>query len=1111
MFVDEVRAIPARVLKKSFLTALALSLAAPVAIAQEGDPQEARDEAVEEVVVTGSRIKRDTFSSVSPLQVISGQVSREVGAIDPSTILQDTSAAAGTQIDVTFQGFVVDNGPGSSTIDLRGLGAQRTLVLINGRRAAPVGVEGAPFAVDLNVIPSTLVQQYEILTDGASSVYGSDALAGVANIILRKDFEGLELEAYTRIPEYSNGVENTISAAWGFTGDRGFFGIAADYGDGEAVAREDRPWSEGCETYREIDTDGNVRTTNILYNYLYGMKETECVISFGAQRTFDNNGLFGSIYWTEGQTNTGIPNLSEATLFDVVLDLDGNGQPDVDFTDYFRSNEDGGTHLLPERERISVMSYGEYTFAGDMNITPYFEAVYNKRETTALSLGGALFEEAPANNPYNPCNPNGLNGVDCGEAYNNVLNDPNYIESFRDRYEGLCAQFGFNRDACTPSLFGLLLPGTGAVGALPLEAQVSVRGDRDNVYSEVDQLRIVGGVKGDLPALSFGDFDNWSFDVALVHSNSTGSSSRLGVNEERLLYSLNTSVVDPNTGNVVCGTDNSGDGIPDSNDCVPVNLFAPSLYQSLLSNDFATQAERDFLFSDRAFDTEYKQDYVNLLVTGDLFELPGGTAAAAIGYEWRRDEIDSIPNEVARDGLLWGFFRDLGAVGEKTTKEWFAEIEMPLFGGRQGMEELTVNLSTRHTNDEFYGGAWTYSGKVAYRPVDSLLLRATVGTSYRAPNLRENFLLGTSGFRTLFDPCVVPDDALVLDPMGGGVVYDPSLDTRTQTVLENCVLQGTDPTTLGIIASGATTPVYSVEVLTGVGQESLTEEKSQSWTAGFSWTQPFWSAFDLTIGATYYEVEIEDEIIELFSQTSIDDCFNDAENDSTFCENISREDLGGGLSGLITEVDEAFLNRDALKTRGVDLNLAIDWPTDFTIAGRPLDIGAYFTFNRKLEFSDLFISTSSGAVSRDSDLGQFGYPEWEGQGIARFDVGNFRFTWSTRYIGSVRIDPDVRDDFPFGNVDTESYNTCLGPQNGDLDCRPVGEADNYFRHDMSFYYYGDVWTIGAGVRNVTDEFPPLVDGRVQFSGWNVPFGAGYDINGRQYFVNVAARFDNLTF
>ena len=80
-----------------------------------------------------------------------------------------------------------------------------------------------------------------------------------------------------------------------------------------------------------------------------------------------------------------------------------------------------------------------------------------------------------------------------------------------------------------------------------------------------------------------------------------------------------------------------------------------------------------------------------------------------------------------------------------------------------------------------------------------------------------------------------------------------------------------------------------------------------------------------------------------------------------------------------------------------------------------------------------------------------------------------------------------------------------------MNCRPVGSADNYYRHDVSVYWYGDTWTIGAGVRNVTDEFPPLVDGRLVFSGWNVPFGSGYDINGRQYFVNVAASFEDLSF
>lgn len=106
--------------------------------------------------MTGSRLKRDTYSSIAPLQVISGQVSREVGLIDAADILQESTAASGQQIDLTFQGFVLDNGPGSSTIKLRGLGSGRTLVLINGRRLAPAGVEGAPAAADLNLIPASL-------------------------------------------------------------------------------------------------------------------------------------------------------------------------------------------------------------------------------------------------------------------------------------------------------------------------------------------------------------------------------------------------------------------------------------------------------------------------------------------------------------------------------------------------------------------------------------------------------------------------------------------------------------------------------------------------------------------------------------------------------------------------------------------------------------------------------------------------------------------------------------------------------------------------------------------------------------------------------------------
>ncbi len=1095
MKVDEIRATFARALG---VFGSILLLAVPQVHAQDSNEQDKADKSdVEEITVTGSRLKRDTYSSIAPLQVISGEVSREIGSIDPSTILQDSPTAGGQQVDITYQGFVVDNGPGASTIDLRGLGAERTLVLINGRRAAPVGVEGAPFALDLNVIPSSLVQRYEILLDGASSVYGSDAIAGVANIILRKDFDGLELEAYSSVPKYAGGENTTLAASWGYNGDRGVIGFGIDYSHLDPVDRGDRPWSAGCESYYDVDENGQIRTEFIGYQADYGMKTSPCIVGFGSQRVFDNEaGLFGSIYYTAGQTNTGIPNFSESTLFDAVLDINGDGVPDVDFTDYFITTQGGVQHLLPEVDRLSAMAYGEYTFAGEANITPYFELNYNERQTEARSAPGGTFGVNPLNvpgdNPYNPCNPNGLNGVDCGLAWDSVITDPNYIASFGQRYEGLCAQFGFTLAQCTPSLFGIG-PG-GPSGPISLEPQVSVNGDRDNVKADVNQLRIVAGIKGDIPMLNLGSLDNWSFDAAVVYSDSSGDSVRRGINEGKLRYSFNTTVMDPVTGAITCG--NGSDG------CVPVNMFAPSLYANLSNNDFATQAERDYVFDVRAFDTDYEQTLATIMITGDLFSLPAGKVAAAIGYEFRNDEIKSIPNEVARDGLLLGFFKDLGATGSKDTNEYFAEVELPLLANVPAFKELTVNFSTRHTDDEFYGGAWTYSGKLGWRPIDSLFLKASVGTSYRAPNLRENFLLGTSGFLGLFDPCVTPETAIGLDPNNpGGFVYDPAGETRTQTVLDNCVKAGVDPTNLGITTSGQSIDTYSVEVLRGVGQTDLVEEKSDSFTAGFAWDQPFFEAFDLTLGATYYEVDLRDEIITLSSQFSILGCYDDAELDSPYCRNISRNLAG---DGLINGVDEAFLNRDKLKTRGVDVNVAFDWPAQ--VFGKAVDFSADLTLNRKLEFSDVFIDPVNGDVSSDSDLGDFGFPEWEGQGVFRADVGDYRATWSTRYIGSVETDPDVRAANDFDNWIEGLGQTCLGPLAGDVNCRPVGEADNYFRHDFSIYYRGDVWTLGAGARNVLNEAPPKVDRRVVFSRFNVPFGAGYDINGRSYFINAAVRF-----
>lgn len=1085
MRVDDESAFAARLPGAIFALA-ALFLVASPSFAQDTDDDGVEEAAeapadVEEVVVTGSRLKRDTYTSIAPLQVITSQVSREVGLIDAGDILQESTAASGQQIDLTFQGFVLDNGPGSSTINLRGLGEARTLVLLNGRRMAPAGVEGAPFAADLNLIPASLVEQYDLLLDGASSVYGSDAVAGVTNIILRKDFNGLEVEAYSNVPHQSAGLENTISVVWGKNTDRGFIGFGAEYTDVEAVTLADREWTDQCDRNMEIDQFGQRRTLGRFDEVQFLMSASECKtlasagwISIpGFARAFGTG--YGSVFYTPEFANSGIPNFSDWSFFGPV-DANGDGRNDVDFIDYALEENQQEAHLFPDLSRTSVMAYGEYTMQGEMNITPYFEAMYSERDFFSDSGAFQLFPLVPGLNPFNPCNPNGINGVDCGLAFDAFTQDPGVAASFAASNGAPPSAFGFGAD--------------GPIGPIFVQPVVSVDGDRTLNTANVQQIRGVLGVRGDLPQLSFGSLDDFSFDLAVVYATSDGTSSRPGTRQDRLdlalgWYSATGTPCDISlpfngrTGALV--EDLAADAAPG---CVPVNMFAPSLFENAVG-DFATAEERAYLFDSRDFDTEYTQTLYTGFLTGDLFELPAGTVSAGLGFEYREDEIKSIPDAVARDGLFFGFFSDGGATGEKYTREFFGEVELPLLVDLPMAEQVTVNLSGRHTKDEFYGSAWTYSYKLGYRPVNSLLLRGTVGTSYRAPNLRENFLQNQSGFVNILDPCGIPEAALVLGN------YDPTLDTREPEVLENCLANGVDPTALNFGGNN----IYSVEIARG-GALDLFEEESESWSAGFAWEQPFFDGFDLTVGATYYEIEINNAIIEPTGQFIVNDCYTRPTLDSTFCSRIARD--GDGRLDLLSA---GFINRDNQTVRGTDINVALD--QSVAMFDRPVDLGIDLTLNRSYEASETFLD-DDGVPSFDDDQGEFGHPDWRGNLGIRADIGDFRFTWAARYLGSVEQDALTIDEF--GNAIDGTADTCLGPAGGDVNCRDVGFAEDYFLHSMSIYFYGDVWTFGGGMRNVFNEAPPLVDGSEVLAVNNAPLGYGYDLNGRVYFLNVAAQF-----
>ena len=1051
---------------------------------------EANTGPVEEIVVTGSRLRSSTYSSISPLQIIDAEFQREVGVIDAGEILQNSTSAGGQQIDLTFSGFVLDNGPGSSTISLRGLGANRTLVLMNGRRLAPSGVEGAPSAPNINLVPQLMISRYENLLDAGSSIYGSDAIAGATNIITRKDFDGLELQVFTDTPDRNGGDGSTISAAWGFNTDKSVFGIGVEYAQSERVRYRDRPWMNECTGNVEITESGEIRRQDLYYANLGYPDVGQCSSLSLAGRVLVRSQRYGSIYYTPGYSNGGWPEFSESgdPFLAIASDGDGDGVGDVNFLNYNLNGapSDLASDLTPKAKNLNVLAYGETTLDGEMNISPYFEVMYNAYEVNQNSGEGQLFPDVPALNPYNICNPNQPNGVDCGLAYGAYLDNPNIQQAWINEFGAPAAFF---RD-----VLGLSFIGGTATGPVESTPIVSVRGDRNLVDVEAEQLRVVVGASADLPFMDVGTLSNWRGDISVAYNRSDSDSARYGVREDRLDLALGRY----SSTNTPCENDLGADLAADTGGCVPVNMYAPSLYPvGTVTGDFATQAERDYLFDTRDFNTVYEQTLFSLVLDGNIFEMPGGEMAKmAIGVEHRIDDINSKPDAVARDGLFWGFFSDKGAVGDVSLSELFAEVELPLIADKPLLKSLTLNLAGRLTDHEYYGQNDTASAKLGYRPSEPFLLRATWGTAFRAPNNRELFLRPISGFTNISDPCYVPDEAQggIQGPNPGG--YIPELDRREPEVLANCLATGVDPTVAG---TNGRANVYNTEVF-NVGNLDLDPEESESYSYGFSYEQDFSNKFDLSFGMTYYSVKVESTVIEPSTGFVIGDCYGDeaGTGSSVFCDRIER-DLSNPFDPRIQFMDLGFINRDLERARGIDYNLTF---SDVIDLGVPVDFAINLTANRNLERS-LTFTNPDGTVDFERYEGEWGFSEWRAISQVRLGWDRWTFNWQTRYLGAVAQDPDSVDQF--SDAFTLS-DTCLGPPTDEL-CRDLGETGSYMVHNVSLFYREDNWTLGMGVRNLEDKAPPLADPSEVLGAKARPIGYGYDVFGRTFFLNASYNFD----
>lgn len=1008
---------------------------APAALAQTNSGQttsaagqpttDPEDEATEldEVVVTGSRIRRDAYSSTSPIEVITNEESTLEGLVDAGEILQgSTAASTAAQINNTYTGFLTTGGPGVNTLSLRGLGAQRTLVLLNGRRIGPAGARGTVGPVDLNVIPASQVERYELLLDGASSIYGSDAIAGVVNVITPTSVDGGYMEAYASVPFDGGGEEYTINGRYGKVFDRGYANIAAEYYNRESLTFRDR---DICpEQFVFADEDQTVRrdvidpaTGDFKCLFRINNMVRNFAIGFGAGPNRsgdyqpDTSARYGGGYtgcdingWRQVGGGAGTCSIN-ARPTDVRRAATG-------FRDY-QGDPDLDTTIVSPAERYTLSAFAGYDLTD--NIEAFAELLWNRRESSQYGARQIF----PSVSPFHTQNPFG------GPC--NLLN---------------------NAGGNTDCMLSLAIPEVGY-------------GSRQ----EIDYYRAVVGVRGDFDL--FGR--QWDFELAGQYSRSDAKyESDMFYNDRVEATAGAAALFGTNLAGDYVGERNFGDsdlaGYPggdndncdeailiSADDCPAggVNWFDPVL----LATGQGT-ANWDWLQFVSLGETEYIQKYVEGVVSGELFELPAGPVGMALGFHIREDEIDDNPDDEEERGNLWGFSAAGRTQGSDTVKEIFGEVELPLLADLPLVNELTLNLSGRLSDYDSYGENSTYKVGLNWRITPEFRIRASNGTSFRAPALYELFLADQTGFAgQLADPCINYQDS-------------------TNTVLQqNCAADGVPE---GYTGAGGS----SIEVTTGGGRDVLEAEDGENLTVGFIYTPDF---LDFSFALDYFNTTIENQVDQIGVGGILFGCYTSPTfpNDP-LCTLFERnKDPSSNRFNQILTVNDSYVNISEQSQEGLDLS--VRYTKEFSFGD--------LTLNARVSHILNFEIVTFADTPADNLTDNVGNPKTVGNANARFETGDWTFYYDVNWTGS------ASDERFFANTNATTY---FGePVFADYD------VDDYFVHSVSVQREYDDWTFLAGVRNVFDaDVPEVTNG---FIG-NYAFGSQYDYVGRRFFVSVSKDF-----
>ena len=1000
----------------TFLTAAAAFGAAMPAYAQE--PTDACppgmtpaldgtcEEEDEAIVVTGSRLRQNAFTSASPVGVITAEDATLEGLANAAEIIQQSPATGGAfQINTQLTGFVTTGGPGAQTIGLRGLGAERTLVLMNGHRLGPAGTRGTVGPVDLSVFPSSLLQRIEILKDGASSVYGSDAIAGVVNYITRTDFEGIELNVFSNFNEFGGGEQQRASAAWGTAWNGGYFNIGAEYFQQEILRNGDRDDLACSADYLFVaNANGHPGLPPVGERIDYPNLDPGQPHGDDTYKCFDRiqrlvRTEFGDLIYHDPGVNYAVP---------------GNNSPIAGMA---RQTRAGFPQTFPYAHvdsplypRASAVSPFELTtiaanFGLDLGASTEFfgEFLFNRRESEQFGVGQFF----PAVNPANPGNTIGVASV------------------------------------------------------LPVIPRAIIS------HQEVEYTRALAGVRGD-----FGGTE-WDWEVYAQASHSDAVYGGEIFYNDRVIATTQ-SAVGCNQAAITISGGNCGD------------LAAPIPWTSarILNGEFNAN-ERAFLMADEIGTTTYDQRLVEAFARGPLFDLPAGSVEAVIGASYRQEEIDDTPSANEQAGNYWGLTSAGRTTGDDTVTEFFAEAQIPLLADQPFFESLDLSLSGRLVDYDSYGEGDTYKVGLNWRVFPDFRIRASTGTSFRAPALYELFLGNQTSFlgQVNIDPC-----------QNWGVAADATLQA-------NCNAHGVPSTYLTAGTSSAT-------IFTGGGAGNLEAETSEAQTVGVIWTPAAYGLDGLSVAVDYFDIIVNDEITTFGAANVINSCYTSLNgpafgNTDPFCALFTRNNLPGwtnppgGIQHQIVTVQDNFVNIAHQGNRGIDLNLRYErdiGPGEFTFQGE-----ATFILE---DVQQIFLSGDIDQL--EGTTFRFRGPDIVARSTLRYDLNDWTYTWTTNYIGEGSDDAILGGDTFFST----RYCTqlpCSAVAGTAPIVRAVQSTTPITYHDFSLRRRfenenGADIEIILGMLNIFDERPPS-QSTGQFRRGTASLN-GYDLVGRRAFFNV---------